>query len=314
MMLYTVREFEDNKHFQLSFEIVGPGRKSYVLQAESTKDLKEWTSALRRCIENELVSGGNGRNSWRRSGSDKNGQFNIRHDGVSAKILEIMENNNTCADCRAPNPDWASINLGIVICIRCSGVHRSMGSHISQVRSLTLDLNIWSTPLLGILAGIGNSESKKIYEHGVSSNDIPTRCMRIRNTNNSSNIIDIVDETDESCTLVENWIHQKYEQRKYIGTCPQNYDAHAVLIQAAKQNHMPDIVQALCFGADINKPDHVGRSALMAAAASGHVAAVALLYFNGARLDVQDGAGDRPVDVAATDEVYFIGHFHIFTR
>ena len=36
-------------------------------------------------------------------------------------------------------PDWASINLGITVCIECSGVHRNMGVHFSKVRSLTLD-------------------------------------------------------------------------------------------------------------------------------------------------------------------------------
>ena len=36
-------------------------------------------------------------------------------------------------------PDWASINLGILVCIECSGIHRSLGVHVSKVRSLTLD-------------------------------------------------------------------------------------------------------------------------------------------------------------------------------
>lgn len=36
-------------------------------------------------------------------------------------------------------PDWTSINLGVLVCIQCSGIHRSLGVHISKVRSLTLD-------------------------------------------------------------------------------------------------------------------------------------------------------------------------------
>jgi len=37
------------------------------------------------------------------------------------------------------DPDWASLNLGTVLCIECSGVHRNLGTHLSRVRSLDLD-------------------------------------------------------------------------------------------------------------------------------------------------------------------------------
>ena len=38
-----------------------------------------------------------------------------------------------CVDCGNENPEWASVNIGIVMCIECSGIHRNLGSHISQV-------------------------------------------------------------------------------------------------------------------------------------------------------------------------------------
>ncbi len=47
--------------------------------------------------------------------------------------------NDKCADCDGGTPTWASINLGIMLCIECSGIHRSLGVHISKVRSVTLD-------------------------------------------------------------------------------------------------------------------------------------------------------------------------------
>ena len=48
--------------------------------------------------------------------------------------LKKIVGNDKCADCSAPDPDWASLNLGLLICIECSGVHRNLGVHISKVR------------------------------------------------------------------------------------------------------------------------------------------------------------------------------------
>lgn len=54
-------------------------------------------------------------------------------------FLQNLEGNKKCADCNALNPEWAVINYGILVCMNCCGVHRSLGSHISKVRSLQLD-------------------------------------------------------------------------------------------------------------------------------------------------------------------------------
>lgn len=58
-------------------------------------------------------------------------RFN-RVDSVS-KILREVPGNDQCAECSASDPDWASLNLGILICIECSGIHRNLGVHISKV-------------------------------------------------------------------------------------------------------------------------------------------------------------------------------------
>eukprot|EP00750_Incisomonas_marina_P033165 INCI9595.2.p1 GENE.INCI9595.2~~INCI9595.2.p1 ORF type:complete len:1036 (+),score=226.57 INCI9595.2:286-3393(+) len=329
IMLCTVRECEGDKDFQLSFEIIAPGSRSYVLQAESIEELQQWTSAIRRCIENELINKGGSSSSndllqrLTSAGNDVGGRANNDGGaspssagdrsrsrsggspslgGISPEVSELLEMNAECVDCRAPDPDWASINLGVVVCIACSGVHRSMGSHISHVRSLTLDRGVWTTPLVGIVRRIGNTRSREIFERTASPDQVKRRALASSKARSSS-ANSLVDAEDEEELAIEEWVRAKYENRAYIGQPPNDYVANEALMRAAKDDDLVGILQAICFGANVNHTDHVGRSPVMAAAALGHESAVALLYYNGATLDTQDGAGDRIIDIAATGEV-----------
>lgn len=71
-------------------------------------------------------------------------------------------NNRWCADCGAPDPDWASVSLGVVLCIQCCGVHRSLPPHISKVKSLKLDK--WMNSEIESLRVVGNSLARSIYD------------------------------------------------------------------------------------------------------------------------------------------------------
>ncbi|KAA3478578.1 putative ADP-ribosylation factor GTPase-activating protein AGD13 [Gossypium australe] len=79
------------------------------------------------------------------------------------KNLMNQTDNRICADCGAPDPKWASANIGVFICLKCCGVHRSLGARISKVLSVQLDE--WSNEDIDAMIEVGgNSSANAIYE------------------------------------------------------------------------------------------------------------------------------------------------------
>ncbi|KAH9698335.1 ADP-ribosylation factor GTPase-activating protein AGD3 [Citrus sinensis] len=84
-------------------------------------------------------------------------------------VLRRVCGNDRCADCGAPEPDWASLNLGVLVCIECSGVHRNLGVHISKVRSLTLDVKVWEPSVITLFQSLGNAFANSVWEELLQS-------------------------------------------------------------------------------------------------------------------------------------------------
>ncbi|CAB3402423.1 unnamed protein product [Caenorhabditis bovis] len=109
-------------------------------------------------------------------------------------LLEMLkeEENKYCADCQAKTPRWAAWNLGVFICIRCAGIHRNLGVHISKVRSVNLDS--WTAEQVQTMRVMGNEKARQVYEH-----DLPPQFRR-----------------PTSDSQMEQFIRSKYEQKRYM--------------------------------------------------------------------------------------------------
>ncbi|KAF3005851.1 hypothetical protein E8E13_008863 [Curvularia kusanoi] len=119
-----------------------------------------------------------------------------RNERALQELIKTVPGNGTCADCGAKNPGWASWSLGIFLCMRCAALHRKLGTHISKVKSLSMDK--WDNAQVDNMKRVGNAESNKTYNPRNAKAQIP---------------ID-VDEVDGA---MERYIRQKYEQRAFMG-------------------------------------------------------------------------------------------------
>ena len=79
--------------------------------------------------------------------------------------------NRLCFDCNTPNPKWTSKNYCVFICLDCSGIHRSLGVHISQVKSANMDR--WSRDELDMFKASGGNDAARAFfsQHGWNSNE-----------------------------------------------------------------------------------------------------------------------------------------------
>lgn len=204
LRLCSVKPCEDIER-RFCFEVVSP-TKSCMLQADSEKLRQAWVQAVQASIASAYRESPDSCYSERLdrtaspSTSSIDSTTDSRERGVKGEsVLQRVQSvagNSQCGDCGQSDPRWASINLGVLLCIECSGIHRSLGVHCSKVRSLTLDS--WEPELLKLMCELGNSTMNQIYE---------AQCEGpgIRKPTASSSRQD-----------KEAWIKDKYVEKKFL--------------------------------------------------------------------------------------------------
>ncbi|KAJ8265603.1 hypothetical protein COCON_G00147020 [Conger conger] len=170
LRLCSVKPCEDIER-RFCFEVVSP-TKSCMLQAESERLRQAWIQAVQASIASAYRESPDSYSIQRldRTASPSTSSIDSASEprersGRGESHLQRIQNipgNDQCCDCGQADPRWASINLGILLCIECSGIHRSLGVHCSKVRSLTLDS--WEPELLKLMCELGNGIINHIYE------------------------------------------------------------------------------------------------------------------------------------------------------
>ncbi|XP_035505352.2 arf-GAP with Rho-GAP domain, ANK repeat and PH domain-containing protein 3 isoform X2 [Scophthalmus maximus] len=126
----------DGKH--KSFDLITP-YKTFSFTAETDREKRDWMEALQEAIAETLS------------------------DYEVAEKIWSNRSNRACADCKALNPDWASINLCVVICKNCAGQHRGLGTMVSKVQSLKLDTSVWSNEIVQLFIMLGNDRANDFW-------------------------------------------------------------------------------------------------------------------------------------------------------
>ncbi|XP_047139457.1 arf-GAP with coiled-coil, ANK repeat and PH domain-containing protein 2 isoform X1 [Hydra vulgaris] len=184
LRLSTVKNADDCDR-RFVFAVVCP-TKCWYLQADNETLKSRWIAAMQMAIARALNDN---------SGDLQVGTVSKLHPQYLLQQISQLPGNNCCADCGSLNPKWASINLGIILCIECSGIHRSLGVQVSKVRSITLD--DWDPETINLMLELGNEVVNNIYEANVDSNHHKPLALSTRAER-------------------EIWIHAKYLQKLFI--------------------------------------------------------------------------------------------------
>uniref|UniRef100_A0A8D0EN72 ArfGAP with GTPase domain, ankyrin repeat and PH domain 3 n=1 Tax=Strix occidentalis caurina TaxID=311401 RepID=A0A8D0EN72_STROC len=254
------------------FIIVSLTGQTWLFEASTSEERELWVQA----IESQILASLQGCES-----SKNKARLGSQSDAQAMQAVRTARGNSFCVDCDAPNPDWASLNLGSLMCIECSGIHRNLGTHLSRVRSL--DLDDWPSELLMVMTAIGNALANAVWEGAVEGYPKPT--------------------PESSREEKERWIRAKYEQKLFLAPLPQSdIPLGQQLLRAVVEDDLRLVVTLLAHGTkeEVNETygDGDGRTALHLSCAMANVVFTQLLIWYGVDVKSRDARGLTPLAYA----------------
>lgn len=295
LLLTNVKKNEAKYEYPFCFEIVdATTKKTYILQADTEYEAYEWISTLQNEIS-FLISNFQDPNSnvkkeeknEIKNENINNGKANINiineeknDNNNNSNLINDLINNNVCADCGAKNPAWLCTNWLTIICINCSAFHRNLGANISKVKGFQLD-NI-SNDLVELLNNLKQEDINKILENNLKKEEKP--------------------KPDSDYNIKENFVTEKYKNKKYIEKKDLNINKEEVInriVKAIDDDNLLDIYKLILQNIDdINgiydiKGEEYGF--LHYCASLGKILMVKLLCNLGADANKEDAKGLKPI-------------------
>ncbi|KAF5757602.1 putative Arf GTPase activating protein [Helianthus annuus] len=169
-------------------------------------------------------------------------------------VLRRVCGNDKCADCGAPDPDWACLNLGVLVCIECSGVHRNLGVHISKVRSLTLDVKVWEPSVITLFQSLGNAFANSVWEELLHSKKTELVPAGLYKSDKPQLLCFSKPSHSDSIAVKEKFIHAKYALKAFVRK-PKDHSLVAQHIwEAVGANDKKSVYRLIVnFEADVNR-------------------------------------------------------------